>query len=325
MISNPTQASDRWWDDVSFQDNLIALLVKDQKTLKSCGLLLSPEDFRPGKGVPLGRARWMVAERALEFYTKHHEPLGKLARADLLEYSEQLDLGASIKTELLDYVAFVEKLAIKAPDAVAEKVVKFKSRVLKTAAIEELVDLQASNQLTDEKWAEVCQRVTAPFHSNGNVTNYLETLSDRIDRRKSEMKRLKIPYTFIEPLDVLVRTVGPKQLGMVLAPYKRGKSMFLLWMAVAYARQRLNTLYITLEDPKDTVEDRMDSLVSHIPMKNLVSRPVTLRNRFERFRNMIHSQIRIYDGTEGGTSLQVIENAFLSYRDEGFIPDAILD
>jgi hypothetical protein len=100
--------------------------------------------------------------------------------------------------------------------------------------------------------------------------------------------------------------------------------MFLEWLAIAYARQRLNVLYVTLEDPRKTVEDRLDAIVSHISMIGLADYPQTLTKRFEKFKNSVHGKIKIYDGTEGGFTLATLESAVGSFRDEGFIPDATL-
>lgn len=323
-IASKHPSPSRWWDDTHFQDSLVALLVLDHHTLKQCGTLLSPEDFRPDKAAPRGRARWIVAERALEFWKKHHEPLGKLAQSDVLEYAHQLDLGAMQKAELFEYVASIEKLKLSAPDALVEKVVKFKSNQLRKNAIEELVDLHSSGQLTDEKWAEIVRKGVLVLQNENRTTDYLSTLDDRIARRLAERKHVRVPYSLIEPLDQIVPLVAPKELGMVLAPYKRGKSMFLEWLAIAYARQRLNVLYVTLEDPRKTVEDRLDAIVSHISMIGLADYPQTLTKRFEKFKNSVHGKIKIYDGTEGGFTLATLESAVGSFRDEGFIPDATL-
>ena len=323
-VAAQAQASERWWDDPTFQDNLVALILQDGPTLKSCGSLLSPEDFRPPKGTPDGRSRWMVAERALEFYERHREPLGKLARADILQYADQLSLGASHLGELKTYLDRILKLRPTAPDALVEKVVHFKGETLKAAALDEMIDLQAAGQLTDEKWNELSARALAAHNGHLETTPYLSTLETRIERRSNERHQARIPYTFIGPLDAMGHTVGPKQLGMVLAPYKRGKSLFLLWLAVAFARQRLNVLYCTLEDPKSVVEDRLDSIASNIPLKNLVARPIALRGRFERFRKMIRAQIDIYDGTEGGTTMARLESLVLARRDEGFPTDVLI-
>lgn len=316
--------SPNWWDDPHFQDNLVALLITDHKTLRDVSAFLTPEDFRPQKGVVNGWSRWIVAERALEFFHTHHEPLGKMLRADVLQYASELDLGASRKGELNAYVDRLKTLKITAPDATVDKVIKFKSRILKKAAIEELVELHASGQLTDDKWREISQKALAATRASMETISYADTLEARIERRALNARNPKIPWTFIDPLDAMVHTVGPKQLGMVLAPYKRGKSMFMRWLAVAFARQRLDTLLFTLEDPADVVTDDFDSIISHIPQKSLGEYPKTLTKRFTRFKGMTRAGIEVYDGTEEEVTVDRIEQIYLRKREEGFTAKAVL-
>lgn len=162
IVAAKKAENEHWWDDTNFQDNLVALLVQDPETCETCGPLLSPEDFRPPKGTRDGRSRWMTAERALEYFQKHNEPLGKLARADLLQYATQLSLGAPEVAELKEYLKRLQALKPVAPDALGEKVIRFKSEVLKTRALDEAIDLQAAGQLTDKKWEELFAKGRMP-------------------------------------------------------------------------------------------------------------------------------------------------------------------
>jgi hypothetical protein len=318
--------TDNWWDDSSFQDKLVTLLINDHQTLRNCAALLSPDDFKPIAGVPNGRARWLVAERALEYYEKHQEPLGSLVRADVLEYATQINMGAMQTNELREYIKELALIKPTSPDALVHKVINYKSYLLKKTVLEEMSELQSQNELTDEKWQEFSNKVlNVNSLATAETINYTQTLETRIARRLTDTKRVRSPWTFIDPLDsILHRTVGPGQLGLILAPYKRGKSSMLLWLASALAYQRYNVLFITLEDTKDVVEDRLDSIISAIPLKSLTGKPKTLRRKFERYKNFVQAQIEIYDGTSGGVTIQIIERIISTCRNKGFIPNALI-
>jgi hypothetical protein len=318
------QTSDRWWDDSDFQDKLIALITYDDPSAKQCVHLLEPDDFKPIKGVEDGQARWLVAERAIRFYEKHHECIGALVRSDVLEYARTINAGAMKVGELTAYIERLEKIKRTSPSAVIEKVTTFKSRILKMSALEELVDLQAAGGLTDEKWRELFDKGLVTKKGLLNTSGFLENPDERQARRSLDLKRRRAPLTFIEPLDVMVQGPAPGQVGLVIAPYKRGKSQFLCWIDVAYARQRLNVIHFTLEDPKYVVEDRLDSIVTHIPIKSLTNYPAVFRRRFDRFRAMTKANIQIVDGTGGGVSVPVIEKIYLKLREEGFNAHAIV-
>jgi hypothetical protein len=143
-------------------------------------------------------------------------------------------------------------------------------------------------------------------------------------RRLANLRKNRVPMTLIDPLDVIVSTVGPRQLGLALAPYKRGKSLFLEWLAAAFSRQRLNVLLFTLEDPLDTVEDRLDSIISGVPIKKLIESPRTLKRKFERYRQMVRSGIEIYDGTQQEMTVPRLESVIENSRNRGFFADVIL-
>jgi hypothetical protein len=309
-------------------DKLVALLVHDHKTLVTCSGLLDADDFKPVRGMPNGRARWLVAERALEHFERHQEPLGRLMRADVLEYAASLNMGASNVAELGTYIKAVQAIKLNAPDAITEKVVRFKTQRLQADAIDELSELQASGQLTIEKWDEISSKVHVAQNHTLDTINYHETMVQRNERRADSLIRKPVPMSLIWPLDLLgggrSPLVGPKQLGMVLAPYKRGKSSFLLWLASAFVLQKLNVLFVTLEDPREIVEDRLDSIITSVPLKSLADSPNTLRRRFARYRSMVKSQIEVFDGTGEEVTVATLGKIVDMKRRDGFLADVIL-
>ncbi len=316
--------SNNFFDDPAFQDYLVTLLCYDVKFLNECSYLLEANDFKPLRGIPNGRARWVIADRALEYYQKYHEPVGKLLRADVLDYARTLGMGVRQIGELKNYVDVLKKLKVVGPDAIAEKVTRYKRERIRAQVIQDLVELQAGGQLTDEKWFELSRKATAEPAGQTHITDYFEGLEERMERRKHNSARNRVPVLFIDPLDSMVRSIGPGQLGLVIAPFKRGKSLMLLWIALAYVLQRLNVLFVTLEDARVEVEDRIDAAISKVPLNRLSENPRTLKRRFARFRRMVRAQLKIVDGTQGGISVARLEQIVLDLRDQGFRVDAIL-
>lgn len=314
-----------WWDDESFQDKLTVLLVRDPEFLSRVGSMLSADDFRPVKGVRNGDVRWLAAERALAHWERFREPLGKLARADAMEYATSIGYGANQLAQIRKYYAELDAIKPTASSSIAEKVVRYKSARLKTSALEQLNDLYSTGQLTDEKWEEITRAaLDGARASKPKAVDYLNTLDDRQTRRRMDQRSIRVPWTFIEPLDSIVRCVGPKQLGLILAPYKRGKSTMLLWLAVACARQRFNVLVVTLEDARTIVEDRLDAIATGIKVKSLVDFPRHVESRFTRFRSMIAKSVKVYDGTEEEMTVRRLEEIVHEEREGGFIPDVLI-
>lgn len=316
-----------FFNDEAFQDYLVGLLVRDAKCLKELAHLLNPNDFKPQRGSRStdARSRWLIAERALEFYSKHRTPVRRLITADVLEYAESIQMGERKVRETEEYIARLFKKKLVAPDSIVEKVQRYKHEKMRSAAIEELVELQGSGQLTDEKWAEVTQRVGSASRRL-HLSDYYGEYEERLRRRGLEIhSRIgSAPAFLIDPLDSIVRGCGFGQLGLCMAPTKRGKSLFLLWLAIAFTLQKLNTVFVTLEDPKDEVENRLDSAVSGVPYHRLAERPVSFRKRFQRFLRFVRGRLRILDGTDESLTVTQIDQLVDRERDKGFQIDAVL-
>jgi archaellum biogenesis ATPase FlaH len=308
--------------DECFQDQLVALLCFDPIALRKAAPVLTPDDFKPLPTMRDGRPRWIVAERALEHYRKFREPLGDLLRSDVLHYADQLGLGQRQIAELEQYIAKLTKLKRTNPDAIVGRVVDYKRSHLRAQVLQQMVELQAAGKLTDQAWRELTDKVLQPVEETQPV-DYFGTLENRLERRLLRPHG-RVPWFFIDPLDALVRGIGPGEFGLVMGYTARGKSLMLAWLAVAYTLQRLNVLMFTLEDPITELEDRLDAAVTGIPKSRLHEDPNTVRQRFARFRRLVKAQLRLVDGTEGGFTVRQMEEVFLRERDRGFKADAII-
>jgi hypothetical protein len=248
-LSTPAP-SKNFFDDEAFQDRLVKVLSQDAQALKSCAPFLKPDDFKPLRGMRFGRPRWIIGERVLEHYKKYHEPVGALLRAEVLDYGRSLNFSERQITELEEYLAFLRKIPLSAPDAVVDRIVQYKQERLRATILQEMSELQSSGQMTAEKWGELSGKANFS-NSNGHTPiDFYQTFEDRAAYRSlREGSGIIVPRFFIDPLDRIVKGVGPGSLGLVLGPRKRGKSLFLAHMAVAFSFQHKNTVMVTLEDP----------------------------------------------------------------------------
>lgn len=243
-----------FFDDEDFQDHLTALLVSDVKALADCAHLLTADDFKPLRGMKWGRPRWTCAELALEHYSKHHEPIGKLLKASGLEYVDRIQLGDRAKQEIVDYSAYLAKLKVTGPDSIVEKVVRYKQERLRAQALHELVEAQAAGELTDEKWMRITQRVMAG--------------APELTRPVSAAEIWDASYT--EPRWLLNPMLPAASLTMLTARPKSGKTWLALQAAIAVARgaeflgrrPKLTgrALYLALEDSPRRIHERLHIL-----------------------------------------------------------------
>jgi len=308
-----------------FKDKIITLLLKDRAFLRDCSPILTAKDFSVNGGSSkVDRVKATLAELSLEFYEKFNEPLGSLAKTEIKSYAKKNKLPESWRTEAVEIASTFLHKNIKAPQYITEKIVEFKKEQAKKQAITKLIDLQENGDLDDTQWQEICADALLPaLHDKLRPVDYFKKLESRISRRKIK-KDSRFPVFYIEPLDRRVRGIARGHIGLVLAPYKRGKSLLLLHIAQALMLQRYNVLYFTLEDPIEDVEDRLDAGIGYISIKKLNEMPKTLRERFQRFKRTLRSRLKIIDGTGGGVSVQRIESIIDQERNNGFQADAVI-
>jgi len=309
-------------DDVGYQDSLLSLILNDRAFLRRHSTLLAAADFKPASNSG-SRDRWIIATKALEHYRKYREPIGKLIGVELKDHVRIARFGKDRAKEL---AGLARNLLRDDPSAkaVSDRLIEWRLTAERTKAIDEIIELNAANELTNEVFAQIVRRVSSVEDSVGvEVAEYYASLEERIIRRAFR-KDSRYPAIMIDPVDQMVRSIARGQLGLVMAPYKRGKSLFLIQIAKAYTLQGLNVLYITLEDPKDDVEDRFDAGIAEIPVKEVGDDPAQLRKRFARFRRLIKSKLKIYDGTDGGITVSKVIQIYETEKELGFKADAII-
>jgi len=315
-----------YFDDPSFQAALIALLCRDVTALKLLAPLLTDKDFRPlNDSDTKGKGRWIIAQIALDYWQRYEEAIGDLLRPTLLSYASDNRLSEQRQRELLSVGRALYQRKLSGADSIIEHVVHYKKERLRAEAIREIIDLQAAGQMDDDKWREICERALQIEGTLGDyqITDYFDELELRIDRRAHNQSR-RYPLLYIEPLDVLVRAISFGHLGLVMGPYKSGKSLMLIWLALAYCLQKHNVMHVTLEDPRDDVEDRFDAATTAIPIKALREDPDEVRRKFLMYRRYVRSKLRIVDGTEHGMRVRDIEAVIQRERQKGFITDVLI-
>lgn len=311
-----------YWRDPDFQQTLVKFLCKDRNFLKNVAPILKARDFEPRRGE--GPELFWIADIALNFWQKYQEPVGGMLRTEVLDLIYRKKLQGKAKEKLLEVTEFIKKSNnLVAVEALEQRVVEYKAKRARNAAVQELLTLEEEGKLTNERLAKICNRVLKNFSSPYTVTDYFENVDQRAARRRIDKLR-KWPYILIDPIDERIRVLSRGNLGLVLAQYKVGKSVFLVWLAFAYSLQGYKVMYVTLEDSKDEVEDRLDSLLTRVAIKQLSDKPVLVKNRFRKAMDVLKAKIKIVDGTEGGVSVAMVESIWDQERNKGFMADVVI-
>lgn len=328
------------WEDPNFQDEMIRFLANDREFLRVASRILLPEDF-PKVGVDDSFERKVIATISLNFWNHYKEPVGKLLRAEVLEHIRQREQSDDKKFKdeqkgynpesikrLLEYVEHCSPSKKRiAGDAILQRVRDYKTHVWMIKASDQLMNYAKSNSLTIERFktltTEGLKGVSNDIPAPSDIFSE-EELESRISRRALQVKRERFPVLLIDPLDSMIRVIARKHMGLVLAPYKRGKTMLFIFMALAYALQGLNVLFFTLEDPKEDIEDRFDAAIANMPLSRIAEMPDVVRHRFMRFKRLLKARLKVVDGTDGTTTVAAIEATWQQERNEGFTADVII-
>ena len=310
-----------------FVDEILAFLVNDRQFLKTASHLLTEEDFQK-KQKQEGMERAIVAHLALNFWNRYREPLGKMLKVELQEYARAQDWNDATKTRILEYGdSLTNGHKRVAPDLLLEKVRKYKVERKLSMAMTEMMALIQRGQLTTQEFLKIARDAVEGVGKEAGQPIDLfsdKELERRISRRLLQRRRERFPVLLIDPIDRMIRIIARKHMGLVLAPYKRGKTLFFVWLALAYVLQGLNVLYFTLEDPREDVEDRFDAAITSLPTSKISDLPERVREKFARYKRLLRSKIKVVDGTDGGTTIGTVENIWEQERNRGFSADAII-
>lgn len=305
---------------LELRQQILRAAVRDRNFLKATFRDIAPDSFPE-------REEQILAELAVEFYSKHEEPIGGLLRSYSEDKIQEYKLGAEAKKKVRDLVNLIQGTALEQVSvrALEERVHKLKHQSFFTNAVEAVISSHEKGELTADTLSQLVEKANREL-SNGNViaTDYLTSLEDRITRRQLWAEEKRYPLSLIDALDSKIKLIGRGCLGMFLAPPKAGKSLALVHLTMSYALQGLRVLHFTLEDPKETVEDRLDAALTGLPLNRLNKLPNRLRKRFKEIKHQMHGRIKLIDATEGGWTVSRFIRHWEHERQNGFTSDVVV-
>lgn len=309
--------------DRELRHQILRALVRDRAFLKQAYGDVRPKDFSD-------RQEALIVEAAVGFYSKYQEPIGPMLQSEVEDLARNEKFGAEAKSKLRALIAAIggpkPQDELVSVQALVDRVKALKRHSFYDEALDTILTAHEQGELTAEVLAGFVERANKELSfEQVAATEYFgdAELEARISKRKLWADG-KCPLFLIPELDEKIKALGRGQLGLWLAPPNAGKSPALLHMVRSYALQGLNVLHITLEDPKDVVENRLDAALTGIPLDRLAKLPNRLRKRWLRARKLVRGRIRIVDGTDGGWTVTKVEQLWEQQKREGFVADVIV-
>ena len=305
--------------DKELRLQILRAIVRDRSFLKQAYRDVRPEDFTD-------RGESLITKAALTFYEQYQEPIGAMLRSKVDELAGR-NMGAESKDKLRELITTIQsgQMELVSVKALIDRVKSLKKATFYDTALDEMLTAQDKGELDSELLASLVERANRELSADQIIsTDYFneDELKKRIERRELWHDN-KYPLFLIPELDNKIKGIGRGHLGMFVAPPNAGKGPALLHMDVAYAIQGLNVLHITLEDPKEEVENRLDAILTGIPLNKLRVLPNRLKKRWRRASRRMHGRIKIIDGTDGGWTITMVERAWENEKRNGFTADAI--
>lgn len=313
--------------DGQFLDMVLAYACRDIDFLRQYGHLLSTEDFgsRDAEGFA---EREIIAGVILESWRRFQEPIGENLATALKAAVHRLRVPNSRREKVASHARRIFHTRLDSPDTVADSLIELKRTGLLSRSLDEILEAHAAGTLTLEDFASAIQRtemLSAQLAPPATLYNLSDAVEARIDKRLLTDKRSRGYYTYIDPLDELL--VAPPKKGffcLLVAMLKAGKSTFLTHITAAAALQGAKTIYITLEDEKDLVEDRLDAWMSGIRYHDLSESAPSVRDAVKRFHRMTRGRIKVVDGTASSWRARDVDALYMRERANGYEVDAMI-
>jgi len=243
--------------DLDFQISQLALAFRDFTHLSRLFMVVGPDDFSDPK------LRWFARKMKDISEVSGKPSVGRLMTLVEREVKDEDDQA--------EYLALLEKIATATTDEVRSdfetltEYAQFKSL--------EKAMLIGADKL--DKWdvAAAKAELTKGILATPDFGAYLEVdwFGDFEERMKRRKHRKDHPEEYIaikhgiSALDKITGGLRDGELGLVVAPTGRGKSIFLVHLAFMAVLQGYNVLFLTLEMPTEQVASRFDSRFLRMP------------------------------------------------------------
>lgn len=308
--------------DSDLRLELIAAILFDRLFLRECGDHLQPELFPSEHEGSESTA--VLVQMGLEHWQTYRSPLSASLGVSLTRWARSQGANEERRQELAAFARRVSRAY--RPDrtsSLRHEVESYLGKVRRNRAIRELAVKEEMDELTSEEFFQITQRALQDWQIGPTPVDWGDGIDSRRLRRL-ENREVRRPATLIEPLDQIAQPIGRGHLGLWIAPYKRGKSLAFVWLAMAYVWQGWNVLLVTLEDPREDVEDRLDACVANMRIDRLTPDDRKAMKRLKRWNGMLRSRLRVFDGTDGGITVGRIEGVWEQEKAKGFTADVIL-
>lgn len=326
-LADPDASADSkyHWDE-EFQRHVAALLVSDRQFLLQSIDLIKPNYFT-------NKAHSKVCGIVFDFFKKYRI----LPRKDFLiaELKSQLKDNKAITYYLGEVNVLFDYFqpGLEAREYLQDKIVFFAKIQAVKKAFQDSLKLIDKDPESDETWSKVYDEMRTAMQTQQNFDlgiDYFKTKEGRyIEKERAPDTRERF-ILGLPSIDVEVGGGGYSagEIVSVLAGSGVGKSVMLACITATNLCRGKKGVYISLELAESKVADRMDAILTGLPVQNLLDHKDQVFAKLENLENVdLDSDIGplvIKQFPAGTATVNTIRAYISQLRFQGFDPDFVI-
>jgi len=311
--------------DEDFQRKIVALFIRDDKFLKRCSDIIKPDYLD-------SLADKLLISIAISHFDNYGLSLntGALAKVAIRDAITKRIIRKDEQSKVIDRL----KELFKEPLDNSEFVIDQCSRFAKRQAIENAFIKSINNMDGDKFNPDAIEEDMKAAFSVGARTHeepydYYKAFAQRTEVREKiasgEIKRRGLPIGVPE-FDSLLhhRGFGLKELTILMAGAKRGKTTALWDIAKRWSLMGYRVLGITLEVSKEVISDRLDANISGVPMSKLEDELHKVHNKLKDKLEKGQGNLMMHEFGANSYRPKDLEMLLEDYKAKGIVFDAIV-
>lgn len=304
--------------DIDFQVGILSLMVKDIKFLSYSSAHLKPSFFdTKDMGWIFSAFRdYYMNYRACITKRSFIEYVKKAVRKDGMESSRVDSIREVYESLVVDSVGDREHIITSVSEFIRHELVVGAFEKAKGAYDKEVYEEIPgifSKALYESSY----------LHREGQFYPDVDHFKNRMLRRKAKVETVP---TGIMDLDSYLRNggLGAKELGVILAPTSRGKSMFLKHIAEHNLRHGKKPLIFTLEMSEDRYLERFDMSIAGVTASELLEKEDHVASILEAKEKEFEGKLHIKEFGSKSVTVSKLIAYTEQLRNGGFYPDFIV-
>jgi len=313
-----------------FQLKILALMARDRGIYITYQSVFKPQYFRKETHIDLARIVIDYYDNEIARSSKSNTVVNPPTKEVLIEEIRKLCTSSKIKEKLIDqYNAEANKICeadLSDAEYIKDSIIRFGKKSELEHAIIKSVDIIEKEGNYDEIRDNIDKALQVGDEIEDLGTDYFETISERMQRyAKYEDGIQKVPTGLVGLDNILKGGLGKGELGVIIAPPGRGKSITLTNIGAGALMAGYDVVHYTLEMPEAQVAKRYDCKIMHKDMPYIVNNLDKVTTALLNVSKNFQGKLIIKKYKTNSCSVNTIRSHLTRlYMEKQFVPELII-